>query len=144
MPLDSSTFTPSLGAERQERIASRDEFWAATPHGRLRMLAFALRHMPQTHAWDFSHCYHSTKPEHRNHCGSAGCAFGLTKALWPDEEGRRPSHAHYDMPTYTFGRIFAVVGGEPLYGKSATEVTPEEVASAIDAYLVAELAKAGA
>ncbi len=53
-----------------------DEFWNADGRGKLRMVAEALRSVPETHEWDFS------DPGGRRGCGSVGCAAGLSEWLW--------------------------------------------------------------
>ena len=63
----------------QQRIATKAEFWAATPRERLAMLAYALRHMPETHQWHFPSVF--AKPR-RPKCNTAGCAIGLAQVVW--------------------------------------------------------------
>ena len=128
MPFDGQNFTKTA-----ERIATRDEFWAATPRERLAMLAFALRHVPITHAWDF------TRVGGGGDCGSAGCALGLANVLWGDE-GERRFAGDAAVESVSHDEVHGLLGindelGERFYGCPRTYVTPAMVADAIDQYL---------
>ena len=71
MPLDGNP------AKYERRIATKDEFWSATPRERLAMLAYALR-APMPDGLEFRWHFPRPMPE----CGTVGCSLGLAKYLW--------------------------------------------------------------
>ncbi len=79
MPFDPTPITKTKWDGQS--IASPEAFWAAEPDTRLRMLAYALRHMPMTHQWFFGNIT-SLDGFKRPACGTAGCAIGLAYALF--------------------------------------------------------------
>ena len=127
MPLDGNP------AKYEQRIATKDEFWSATPRERLAMLAYALRHMPETHWWDYG-SPRTAQNAPRDWCGSAGCAIGLTDALWRYEyNGAEKAFALHEPTGREIKPIF--FEANHLYGVPMSQVTPHMVADAIDRYL---------
>jgi hypothetical protein len=86
-------------------------------------LSWLLRHLPETHKWNFAIIGGETL------CGSTGCAIGLAYAQWNN----------------TIGSLRAFLGITPdvsvhffspsAYTAKAKDVTPTMVADRIDAYL---------
>ena len=101
----------------------------------LRRLAEVLRQKTPRFTWDFGTVY--TEEE----CGSKGCAYGLARFLWPHDI------AVEEFGQSDFTRIMAEAFGlyiedsralfssDRTYGKDYSEVTPNDVADAIDRYL---------
>ena len=134
MPFDIAEF--QIPAESEE--ADPFDYRTFSP-GRegLRKLAWVLRHpevWPKSHRWDFSQVLE------KGSCGTAGCAIGVAAMVWPaslpfaclsplcgDDQSLRSEVEHIFLPT---GQ-----GCHHLYGKSIMEVTPLDVADAIDSYL---------
>lgn len=107
----------------------------------LQQVSAQLRNLPPNHKWDFGRI---GGPRERD-CGSAGCAIGLMRTLWPEQ---------CSLSTSLFGwkctdRIFELSGTEVLFGMAASDdgdpsryfgkeyndVTPHDVANTIDAYI---------
>lgn len=133
MPLDSSTYTPVV-----ERIATKDEFYTASPRQRLAMLSYALRHMPDSHSWNFCSTLRP-KAEAYQHCGTSGCAIGLSIALWNGSweayEALDPVGPWEQSPISLLFRLLPNEMGT-IYGVRPFEVAPSMVADAIDRYLL--------
>lgn len=100
----------------------------------LAQLARLLRQdMPQGFMWDFAIGY-----DRRSHpCGSVGCAYGLCCHLWPElfQDGFIVNEmaVRFGISHEISERLFINVGN--FYGKRMFEITPEDVANAIDRYL---------
>jgi len=111
-----------------ERIATADEFAQADIPTRLRMLSYALRHLPDNHRWDFTYVGGRTK----DGCGSAGCALGLADRLW-GRDARRS--LEYHQTAYV---LFGITPRDSfmLYGTYSREgVTAEQVADKVDEFV---------
>lgn len=89
-------------------------------------LSWLLRHLPETHKWDFAMI------GGQRSCGSAGCALGLAQVIWP-EEYKKSGSAWAILPARltTQAHLFSQLA----YGVSPQEVTPTMVADRIDKYL---------
>ena len=111
----------------------------------LRQLSSLLRHVeewPQYFDWDYG------KLLQFHDCGSAGCAIGLCAQIWPEEFPKiectpgqymvleRIISKNFGMPHCETERIFYApsIGGG-MYGKNRWDITPIDVANAIDDYL---------
>ncbi len=97
----------------------------------LRVLARALRApLPLGFTWDFGETFYWTE------CGSAGCAMGLAKILWPEQRLRaysRELSEKFQIPEDDATKLFV-----PLMGSDKlrmNEVTPTVIADVIDRYL---------
>jgi hypothetical protein len=93
---------------------------------RARLIEVLRSPMPNTWKWDFG----VTEEEHE--CGTAGCALGLARQLWPE---MNDFHAIRDREAAFFGitkdQAFSVFFG-PYRGCFAS-VTPEMVADRLEA-----------
>lgn len=108
-------------------------------------LAYVLRHaIPDTHRWDFEFGLR------HNDCGTAGCAIGVGRVYWPQVEAIAQL-APTEFGVIEFGNILGLTVDQSLalfsaaycntsetYGKSAIDVTPYDVADAIDRYLASK------
>lgn len=124
MPLDGSTY----------EVAPDLTTLQSGPEG-LRQLAYVLRHRevwPPLHRWHYEHILYPT------HCGTAGCAIGIAKLMWP---GKFPGSQYYiDQAARLFKMerrnadiIFAGAGLGKV--EFMAQVTPAMVADEIDRYL---------
>ena len=134
MPFDSKTY--------QDAPVTDDpsfDYRVFTPrHDGLRKLAWVLRHpevWPKGHTWN----YNSTIVRHE--CGTFGCAMGVARLMWPahiNDADVVEMGDKFEMLLCDAGAIFYE---PPTYGKTAAEVTPLDVADAIDRYLAAQQEK---
>lgn len=90
-------------------------------------LSWLLRHMPESHRWDFR----TIDGPDPNGCGSSGCAIGLGCAFW----GTETFYYNYKTfaPAPVLDRFF--IQGLDSYGVLHRHVTPQMVAQKIDTYL---------
>ena len=126
MPFDDKTFVPDL----KTFVPGREG---------LRQLSYLLRHpelWPVNHSWDFD----MTLVKHD--CGTTGCAMGIAGMVWPDlfvgadgfflsdwvDRVVRLFHVTHD-------EAHAIFTDDGIYGKPMEDVTPTDVADAIDEYL---------
>lgn len=96
---------------------------------RLRDLAKVLRQSLPI-KWNFEYIEDSD-PE----CGTSGCALGVAAVMWPEFKIDYDSETFaklFDMGESDFKEIFVF---NDLYGKEYEDVTPTDVANAIDYYL---------
>ena len=99
----------------------------------LRKLAVLLRaDMPENFRWDYS-----VPCDRRGACGTIGCAYGLAKTVWPELELHGIEMIGtlckaFGLETYAAIEIFYCAR---TYGKEWRQVTPHDVANAIDRYL---------
>lgn len=107
-------------------------------HERLRQLSAALRQEQLPLLWDFGIDYRDTgaagvfaRMKTLGRCNSMGCALGLSKLMFPELKGKRPTEEFFDMPPHVFSDIFYIYG----YTVPVQCVTPQMVADAIDKYL---------
>lgn len=109
-------------------------------HQRLALLAEALRQpMPKCFRWDFETVYEVDK------CGTVGCAMGLGRVIMPEmqrvcakgeAEGSHPDKViaeFFDLPDSDI--VYTLFYDDDLYGKDFSQVTPADVAGAIEHYL---------
>jgi len=130
MPLDQTTYTP---AETKPDLSKPS----------LEGLSWLLRRqMPPSHVWNFREAFH------RNECGTVGCAIGVGCAVWPEVEAVACVNPMFG--TVVFGamlglsqddsyRLFSAsrTSANENYGKDPRNVTPRDVADAIDRYIAA-------
>ena len=104
----------------------------------LRNLAYVLRNpvlWPQGHEWDYSTVL-SNAP-----CGTAGCAIGIARMVWPgfplplehQADWCPQAASFFGMKQRTFEEIF--ISARKHDCDDWEEVTPVMVADAIDSYL---------
>ena len=95
----------------------------------MRQLADVLRFVTPDFHWDFQTLG----------CGTHGCLAGLSRGLWPDSVEYASIMAvaiAVKIPTEDLSPIMGGVGMEDVYGeKSHEQVTPHDVADAIDRYI---------
>lgn len=103
----------------------------------LKQISDALRFSLHDHVWDFTTIGGIAS------CGSYGCATGLASALWPEEDwpGFDAIARVLELPPSELSPIFGL--GFPSEnigypGKRMVEVTPHNVADAIDHYIAQE------
>ena len=97
----------------------------------LKQLGDVLRWMPLPGEWDFGKLVHD--------CGTKGCAMFVAHCRWPDQLRKACIGVFADhlniRRTELYG-IFGATGMEDWYGeKIHDEVTPHDVADAIDRYI---------
>lgn len=118
MPLDGTNYKPKI-KPLQTGLAG------------LKQLGGVLRWLPLPGEWDFSKLVHD--------CGTKGCAMFVARCRWPDQVpkaciGRFADHLN--IPRSELYGLFGSTGMEEWYGdKSHAEVTPTDVADAIDRYI---------
>lgn len=123
MPLDNTNY------QQDEKQKARDRGY---------QLVYALRHLPETHRWNFMYVFHQEE------CGTAGCAIGLAHTLWPEFEMAKIN----DERTHIFwSKSEEILGvsesaAYDMFSTSRayechlmTEVTPEMVADKLEEYL---------
>jgi hypothetical protein len=133
MPLDSTTYAPEIDLTKL----------AETGHGRLRQCSYLLRHpeLWPTHRWKFKTLFEqsvSFEQDCFGTCGTTGCALGVMISHFPSTfgllyigiGGERPSF--FGVDATDFETIFLTI---EAYGKAWAEITPTDVADAIDALL---------
>lgn len=117
MPLDSTDFV----------VETKPDLSKPSLEG----LSYALRHLPETLGrWKYIHTIIE------NDCGTAGCAWGMARRLWPKQTRAKRKNVCSDDADHLFGsgaydRFFT----EGAYGILPELVTPQMVADRIDAYL---------
>ncbi len=89
----------------------------------LEALAWLLRHLPTElpeWKWDYANIWHYTGP----HCGTAGCAIGVARAVWGEKY-------------YTDSFFAPAAAGLEIFdcGSRDPRITPTIVAGRIDDYL---------
>jgi|SRR5690348_9251832 len=94
-------------------------------------LSYALRHLPETVGrWKYIH----TTIE--NDCGTAGCAWGVARRLWPQETGVHKAISCDECADWLFGDgSYDLFFAEGAYRQPPAKVTSKMVADRIDAYL---------
>lgn len=97
-------------------------------------LAWILRHqMPEGHRWDF------TKVIYRESCGTAGCALGVARIVWPELKEMYWIEMLQALGTqaYFTAQLFSagVDSARENYGVLPDAVTAAMVADKIDAHL---------
>ena len=106
-------------------------------HDGLRQLSYLLRHPEfwlKRFTWDFTSVL---RPDGR--CGTAGCALGIAQSVWNIVEG---DNTFVSMRCDEYGELFGMTASDvnriffTEHGKpSLSDVTPIDVADAIDRYL---------
>ncbi len=99
--------------------------------GGLRKLAWVLRHL---HEILPNHTYDHSRIERDVRCGTAGCAYGVCRIIWPKQfkaSGFPQAKADRNFLKGAYDRFFH----ETAYEKPVSAVTESDVADAIDAYL---------
>lgn len=111
----------------------------------LQQVSAQLRNLPPTHEWDFTWVGGPKETD----CSSAGCAVGLMRALWPEQcaphlVGWKCVSSIFELPRGGIETLFGLESGYNVelledsafyYGKKYDDVTPHDVANAIDAYI---------
>ena len=93
----------------------------------LQQISNALRFIPPAWHWDFKTVG----------CESHGCAIGLAWTIWPEQRNGDIS-SFLGLPEEDMSPIFGLQlpsNGNNFYGKPSCEVTPLDVADAIDSYI---------
>lgn len=153
-PFDQQNFEIDVPAKTQEWAPGQIPPFAKGLEG-LRRLAYVLRHphlWSPGFKWDFANVEQTVEPSRfpkivqrllgiNSHCGTAGCAIGCGRALWPEFRDATTANntdaTHiarlFEIPYRNAKRIF--LSGDAYRVRELRNVTPDDVADAIDAYL---------